>query len=149
MNRTLSNITRADLANAKKQEGASFDVLPEGKYTAKIIEFVEEASYNYVKVEINGKSYNFFYNYFLKDSTVFNEDVLAWIFALSKVPLTENTSLLEVTNSAIGSSYEIEIYNYTSKTGKNAGKKQHAIRFSTVPTPVTVDISTEEFELPY
>lgn len=149
MNRTLSNITRADLANAKKQETANFEILPEGKYTAKVIEFVEEATYNYVKLEINGKSHNFFYNYFLKDSTVFNEDVLAWILALSKVPVTDTTSLLEVTNSAIGSSYEIEIYNYVGKTGKNAGKKQHAIKFSTVPTPVTVDITSEEFELPY
>lgn len=149
MNKTLNNITMADLANAKKQEGTTFEILPEGKYTAKVIEFVEEQTYNYVKLEINGKVYNFFYNYFLKDSTVFNADVLSWIIALSKIPVTDTTSLLEITNSAIGSSYEVEIYNYVGRTGKNAGKKQHAIRFSTMPTPVTVDITTEEFVLPY
>ena len=110
---------------------------------------IEEENYNYVSLELNGVKYNFFYNYFLRDTDTFDADVLNWIVGLSTIAVNENTSLIDITNSAIGSSYEIEIYNYTPKTGKNAGKPQHGIQFSTTPKLVTVEIESEEFVLPY
>lgn len=148
MNRNLSNITIADLDTAQSNVTEQ-QILPAGKYVAKVLGFTEEENYNYVSLEINGVKYNFFYNYFLKDSDVLNADVLNWIISLATIPVGENTSLIEISNSAIGSSYNIEIYNYTSKSGKNAGKEQHAIQFRTKPEIVVVDITTEEFELPY
>ena len=148
MTRNLANITIADLQGA---ESKSFEapILQAGKYTAKVLGFTEEENYNYVSLEINGTKYNFFYNYFLKDTDTFDADVLNWIISLSTIPVVENTSLIEVTNSAIGSSYTIEIYNYTPKTGKNAGKPQHAIQFKTKPELTVVEVQTEEFELPF
>ena len=147
-NRNLSNITVADLATAKQQPNTP-RVCPEGEHVAKVLGFVEEETYNYVSLEINGVKYNFFYNYFLKDSDELNAEVLNWIVSLSTVPVTETTSLIEITNSAIGSSYKIKIRNYTSKTGKNAGNMQHAIDFSFKPELVVVEVQTEEFELPF
>ena len=85
----------------------------------------------------------------MKDTDVFNADVLNWIIGLSTIPVSDKTSLLDITNSSIGSSYKIEIYNYTPKTGKNAGKPQHGIQFSTKPELVVVEIGTEDFVLPY
>jgi hypothetical protein len=149
MNRNLTNITAADLRNAKQREQKGFEVCPPGVHTARVIEFVEEETYNSVKLEINGKQYNFFYNYFLRNSQDFDADVLNWIISLSTIPVTDTTSLMEIGNSAIGSSYKIEVYNYTSKSGKNAGKVQHGIQFSTKPELVTVEIEEEEYNLPY
>ena len=148
MNRNLSNITIADLGNAQSNS-IERQILPAGVYTAKVLAFVEEENYNYVSLEIAGVKYNFFYNYFLKDSDTFNADVLNWIIGLATIPVDDKTSLIDITNSAIGSTFNIEIYNYTAKTGKNAGKAQHAIQFRTKPELVTVEITTEEFELPY
>lgn len=146
--RNLANITIADLGTAQTTN-VEKPIVPAGIHVAKVLGFTEEENYNYVSLEINGVKHNFFYNYFLKDTDVFNADVLNWIIGLATIPVQENTSLIEITNSAIGSSYNIEIYNYTAKAGKNAGKEQHAIRFSTKPELVVVEITTEEFELPY
>ena len=147
-NRNLANITIADLGSAQSQSNEK-PIVPAGTHTAKVLGFTEEENYNYVSLEINGVRHNFFYNYFLKDSDVFNADVLNWIIGLATIPVDENTSLIDITNSAIGSSFKIEIYNYTAKTGKNAGKMQHAIDYKVKPELVVVEITTEEFELPY
>lgn len=149
MNRNLANISVSDLGTAKQRENTGFKVCPPGLHTARVIAFNEEENYNYVSLEINGAKYNFFYNYFLRNSQDFDADVLNWIISLSTIPVTDATSLQEIANSAIGSSYKIEIYNYTSKTGKNAGKLQHAIQFTTKPEMVAVEIEEEEYELPY
>lgn len=148
INRNLANITIADLANAETKS-VEAQVCPAGEQVAKVLAFVEEETYNYVSLEINGVKYNFFYNYFLKDSDKFNADVLNWIIGLSTIPVTETTSLIDITNSAIGSSYKVEIYNYVSKTGKNAGKTQHSIQFNKKPELVVVEVQTEEFVLPF
>mgnify|MGYP003289303374 CR=1 FL=1 len=148
MNRNLANITIADLGTAQSKTMEK-PIVPAGMHTAKVLGFVEEENYNYVSLEINGVKHNFFYNYFLKDTDTFDADVLNWIISLATCPVTETTSLIDITNSAIGSSYKIEVYNYTPKTGKNAGKPQHGIQFSTKPELVVVEISTEEFVLPY
>lgn len=148
MNRNLSNITIADLGTAQTQTHEQ-PILEAGTYTAKVLAFVEEENYNYVSLEINNVKYNFFYNYFLRDTDVFNADVLNWIIGLATFPVTDDTSLIDITNSAIGSSYVIEIYNYTPKSGKNAGKPQHAIQFKTRPELTTVEIQSEEFTLPF
>ena len=148
MNRNLSNITIADLGNAQTKNVERPIVLA-GMHVAKVLGFVEEENYNYVSLEINGVKHNFFYNYFLKDTDKFDADVLNWIIGLATCTVKEETSLIDITNSAIGSSYEIEIYNYTPKTGKNAGKPQHAIQFSTTPKLTVVEIQSEEFVLPY
>ena len=89
------------------------------------------------------------HDYFIKDTDKFDSDVLSWIIGLATIPVDDNTSLIDISNSAIGSSYKIEIYNYTPKTGKNAGKPQHGIQFSTKPELVVVEITSEEFVLPY
>lgn len=148
MNRNLANITIADLGDAQTRN-VEKPIVPAGMHTAKVLGFVEEENYNYVSLEIEGVKHNFFYNYFLRDTDVFDADVLNWIIGLSTIPVTESTSLIDITNSAIGSSYKIEIYNYTPKTGKNAGKLQHGIQFSTKPELVVVEITSEEFVLPY
>lgn len=148
MNRNLANITIADLGNAQSKV-VERPIVPAGVHVFKVLGFVEEETYNYVSLELDGVKHNFFYNYFLKDTDTFDADVLNWIVGLSTIAVTENTSLIDITNSAIGSSYEIEIYNYTPKTGKNAGKPQHAIQFSTTPKLTVVEIESEEFVLPY
>lgn len=148
MNRNLANITIADLG-AAQTKNTERPIVPAGIHTAKVLGFVEEENYNYVSLEIDGVKHNFFYNYFLRDTDVFDADVLNWIIGLSTIPVTESTSLIDITNSAIGSSYKIEIYNYTPKSGKNAGKPQHGIQFSTKPELVVVEITSEEFVLPY
>lgn len=148
INRNLANITIKDLEGAETKS-LEKPVLPAGTYTAKVLGFTEEENYNYVSLEINGVKYNFFYNYFLRDTDKFDADVLNWIIGLSTIPVQENTSLIDISNSAIGSSYKIEIYNYTPKTGKNAGKTQHGIQYSSKPELVVVEVETEEFELPY
>ena len=148
MNRNLANINVRDLQGAETKNMEK-PIVPAGMHVAKVLGFTEEESYNYVSLEIEGVRHNFFYNYFLRDSDKFDADVLNWIIGLSTVPVTDDTSLSDITNSAIGSSYMIEIYNYTPKTGKNAGKLQHGIQFSTKPELTVVQIQTEDFELPF
>lgn len=148
INRNLSNITIADLGGAQSKN-TERPIVPAGMHTAKVLGFVEEENYNYVSLEIDGVKHNFFYNYFLRDTDTFDADVLNWIVGLSTVPVTETTTLIDITNSSIGCSYTIEIYNYTPKTGKNAGKTQHGIQFSTTPKLVVVEVETEEYSLPY
>ena len=148
MNRNLSNITIADLGTAQTKTTEK-PIVPAGMHVAKVLGFVEEENYNYVSLEINGVRHNFFYNYFLRDTDTLDADVLNWIVGLSTIAVKEDTSLIDISNSAIGSSYEIEIYNYAPKTGKNAGKPQHGIQFKTTPKLTVVEISTEEFVLPY
>ena len=146
--RNLANITIADLGTAQSKN-AERPIVPAGMHVAKVLGFTEEENYNYVSLEIDGVKHNFFYNYFLKDTDTLDADVLNWIVGLATIAVKEDTSLIDISNSAIGSSYEIEIYNYTPKTGKNAGKPQHGIQFSTTPKLTVVEISTEEFVLPY
>lgn len=150
MNRNLSNIKVADLGTAKQRPNTNaFAVCPSGVHVAKVLGFFEGDTYNTVSLEIDGTKYNFFYDYMLRDGSAFDADVLNWIISLATIPVTDSTGLMEIANSAIGSSYKIEIYNYTAKTGKNAGKLQHAIQFSTKPELTVVDIQTEDFVLPY
>ena len=148
MIKNLANITAADLGSAQTKN-LERPILPAGMHTAKVLGFVEEENYNYVSLEIGGIKYNFFYNYFLKDTDTLDADVISWIVGLATIPVTPTTSLLEISNSSIGSSYKIEIYNYTPKTGKNAGKPQHGIQFSTKPELTVVEIQSEEFQLPF
>ena len=144
---SLNDILVSDIANAKT--GINDEILPAGTYVAKVLNFTEEEHYNYITLEINKKRFNFFYNYYLRDTTDLDANLLNWLKALATIPVNEKTNFLDITNSAIGSSYRIEIYNYTSKSGKSAGKEQHAINFRTLPTLETVEIEEEELELPF
>lgn len=150
---SMQDILMEDLKDAKTTEYVNV-VLAPGKYNAQILEFVEKDTFNYVSVMIDGKKHNFFYNYTLKDSDVLNADVLNWMKALATIQTTPKTPFLEITNSSIGSTYEIEVYNYVSKTGKNAGKTQDAINFRELPVLQTVDatvpgIDVVEDDLPF
>jgi len=147
-NVNLSTLTVKDLANAKTSTG-EFQVCPAGHHIAKVISFTEEQDYSFVTLEIDGKNYNFFYSFFLKDSDDYNADVFNWIIGLSTIPVTDATPLLAITNSSIGHSYEVETYTYVSKTGKSAGKEQHAIRFNVKPLLTTVAVEEEELTLPF
>lgn len=149
MKPTLKDILLQDTASAKTSDGMVNAVLKPGTYTAKILAFVEEDTYQYVSVEINNTRYNFFYNYYLYNTTDLDANLINWIKALATIPTTATTSLLDIANSAIGNSYKIEVYNYTSKNGKNAGKTQHAISFKTLPVIETVEIQTEVISLPF
>lgn len=143
---SLKDVLLKDLATAKTPEGANTEILPAGEYRAKILGFVEEETYQYVAVEIDKKKYNFFYNYFIKDTTDLDANLINWIKALATIPVDDNTTLLTIANSALGNTYKITIYNYVSKSGKNAGKQQHAIRFGTLPVIDNVDITEEVIE---
>lgn len=147
--KSLATLTRKDLGGAQQRQCNEFAVCPAGKHVAKVVRFTEEENYNYVTLEIEKQAYNFFYNYTLKDSDVLDSDVLSWILALATIPVTDETHLIEITNSAIGHSYEIETYVYTPKNGKNAGKPQHGIQFSTLPVLQIVEVETEDIELPF
>lgn len=140
---SLKDVLLKDLATAKTPEGANTEILPAGEYRAKILGFVEEETYQYVAVEIDKKKYNFFYNYFIKDTTDLDANLINWIKALATIPVDDNTTLLAIANSALGNTYKITIYNYVSKSGKNAGKQQHAIRFGTLPVLDNTDITEE------
>lgn len=143
---SLKDLTLNDLNKAK--ETAIGEVLKPGVYVAKVLSFTEEPDFNYITVEINKSKYNFFYDFFIRGTQDYSAEVIKWMRALATIPTDPTTTLLAIANSAIGSSYKIEIYNYTSKSGKNAGKVQHAIRYSTLPVIETVTIETEEIELP-
>lgn len=145
---SLKDILLKDLATAKTPEGAVQEILPAGEYKAKVLGFVEEETYQYVTLEINKKKFNFFYNYYLKDSTDLDANLIKWIQALATITVSDKTTLLEIANSAIGSTYKITVYNYTSRSGKNAGKQQHAIRFSALPVIETGTVEEEIVELP-
>lgn len=146
---SLKDILIKDANTAKTQSGIVNEVLAPGNYVAKILGFTEEEAYQYVSVEINKKKFNFFYNYYLRGTTDLDANLINWIKALATIPVKESTSLLEIANSAIGSSFKITIYNYVSKTGKNAGKTQHAISFKDKPVLETTTIETEQVELPF
>ena len=145
---TLQDILLQDKANAKTQDFEQ-EVLAPGEYVGKIIAFVEEEAYQYITIEIDKKRYNFFYNYYLYGTTDLDANLIDWIKGLATIPTTEKTSLLEIANSSIGSSYKITIYNYVSKSGKNAGKTQHAISFRDAPEIQTVTIEEEDLDLPF
>lgn len=146
---TLKDILLKDAANAKVPEGITLETLAPGEYTAKILGFVEEDTYSYISMEINKKKFNFFYNYYLRGTTDLDANLINWMKALATIPVNDQTSLLEIANSAIGSSYKITLYNYVSKSGKNAGKTQHAISFKDLPVLTMVEVETEEVELPF
>ena len=146
---SLKDILLQDAASAKTGGTIVNEILAPGVYVAKILGFTEEETFQYISVEINKKKHNFFYNYYLKDTTDLDANLINWIKALATIPVNEKTSLLEIANSAIGSSFKITIYNYVSKAGKNAGKTQHAISFKDLPVIETVTIEAEEIELPF
>lgn len=143
---SLSTLKVSDLEKAGTNT-AEFKTCPAGTHLAKVISFTEEENYNFISLEIDKVKYNFFYSYTLKDSDQLNADVINWILALSTIPVTPDTHLLEITNSAIGRTYEVEIRNYTSKTGKHAGELQHSIDFKVKPTLSTVEVSSENVDV--
>ena len=146
---SLKDILSKDANTAKTQGGIVNEVLPPGSYVAKVLGFTEEEAYQFVSLEINKKKFNFFYNYYLRNTTDLDASLINWIKALATIPVKETTSLLEIANSSIGSSFKVTIYNYVSKTGKNAGKTQHAISFKDKPVLETTTIETEQVELPF
>jgi hypothetical protein len=148
-NINLQKILVKDLDKAVVPEGFVSETLPPGTYTGKVLGFTEEETYQYISIEIDKKKFNFFYNYYIKDTTDLDANLINWIKALATIPVKDDTTLLEIANSAIGSSYKIELYNYTSKSGKNAGKVQHAISFKTLPVIVTIDVEEEVIEVPF
>jgi hypothetical protein len=151
MGTSLKDILVADAAKAKASQGGYEEIiLTPGKYTAKVLGFTEEETYQYMSLQINGRKHNFFYNYYNYGTQDLNKQLIDWIQSLATIPVTPKTSLLEIVNSAIGSSYNIDIYNYVSKSGKNEGKTQHAINFKVSPELETVIIETETLEdLPF
>lgn len=147
---SLKDILIKDAKNAKEANGNIVnEVLAPGSYVAKVLGFTEEEAYQFVSLEINKKKYNFFYNYYLRGTQDLDASLINWIKGLATIPVKEETSLLEIANSAIGSSYKITIYNYVSKSGKNAGKTQHALSFKDKPVLETTTIESEEVELPF
>jgi hypothetical protein len=147
---SLKDILSKDAASAKTTGGTIVnEVLAPGTYIAKVLSFTEEENYQYISVEINKKKFNFFYNYYLRGTTDLDGNLINWIKGLATIPVKDDTSLLEIANSAIGSSYKITIYNYVGKTGKNAGKTQHGITFKDKPVLETTTIESEEVELPF
>ena len=146
---SLKDILIKDANNAKEAGGIVNEVLAPGQYIAKVLGFTEEEAYQFVSLEINKKKYNFFYNYYLRNTKDLDAALINWIKALSTIPVKDTTSLLEIANSAIGSSFKVTIYNYVSKTGKNAGKTQHALSFKDKPVLETTTIEAEEVELPF
>lgn len=147
----LKDLLAKDSENAVERPGFDNTPLEPGTYTMKIISFNEEENYNMLIVEIDKKKYNFFYNYYIYGTTDLDKNLIDWIKGLATIPVTPETSLLDIANSAIGSSYEVTVYNYTTKSGKNAGKKQHAIDFKTLPVLSTnqVNIQEDELDLPF
>jgi|LGOV01.1.fsa_nt_gb hypothetical protein len=147
---SLQDILVEDAKNAKSSDFIQ-DTLAPGKYQIQVLEFVEEDTYQYISTIVNKKKYNFFYNYYLKDSTDLNADTINFIKALATVAVTAKTTLLEIANSAIGSTYEVEIYNYVSKSGKNKGKTMHNINYRALPirTTTQVNIDVVEDDLPF
>ena len=147
--RTLSQLNIKDLQGAKAPS-TERPVLPAGEYNAKFMGVTEEETYSYFKLQINNETYNFFYNLYLKDSEDLDANILNWIKSLATITTDDSTSLLAIVNSAIGSTYKIKIYNYVSKTGKNAGKTQHAIDYKVAPQIQAVQtVETEELDLPF
>lgn len=147
---SLKDILSKDASTAKVAAGNIVnEVLAPGTYLAKVLGFTEEENYQYVSLEINKKKFNFFYNYYLRGTTDLDGNLINWIKALATIPVKEDTTLLEIANSAIGSTFKVTIYNYVSKTGKNAGKTQHALSFKDKPVLETTTIESEEVELPF
>lgn len=136
------------MAGAKAPERVDV-IVPAGKQQLVFAGNVEEETYNALKFQWQGKPVMFFYNPLLKDSTDLNQQVLDWIKALANITITDKTNFQEIFNSAIGSTYEIEVRNYTSQKGKNAGKVQHAIDFAKLPVKVMNTIQTEDITLPF
>jgi hypothetical protein len=151
MGTSLKDILVKDASKAKAaQSGYEEIVLTPGTYIAKVLGFTEEETYQYMTLQINGKKFNFFYNYYNYNSQDLNKSLIDWIQSLATIPVKPETSMLEIVNSSIGSSFKIEISNYVSKSGKNAGKTQHTVNFRTLPELETVVIETETLEdLPF
>ena len=145
---TLKDILIDDAVSAKTPENGS-ELLTPGDYVGKIISFVEEETYSGIKMEVNKKPYLFFYNWTIRDTNDLNAEVIAWMTALATIPTPTGTSMLAITNSAIGNSYRFRVYNYKAKTGKNVGKDQHAISFRDLPVIETQNIIEEEVVLPF
>lgn len=151
MAKTLKDILAKDLAGAKIKSFEE-DILSPGEYVGKLLGFTEEETYQFMTFLIGGKKYNFFYNYFIYGTQDLDGQLLNWIKALATIPVDDSTSFLAMANSAVGNSYKFTIYNYVSKSGKNAGKTQHNINFKVLPTKEEVIIETEEIsteDLPF
>ena len=147
---TLKDILLADTKDAKTSSYENI-ILPAGDYVAKILNFTEEETYQYIAMEIAGVRHNMFYNYYIYQTEDLDGNLINWIKALSTIKTDDTTSLLDITNSAIGCSYKIVVYNYVPKSGKNQGVQQHSISFKDLPTQETVAvvIEEEELDLPY
>jgi len=143
---TLKDILIADEENAKTS-GYDNTILPAGEYDAKILNFTEEENYQYIAMEINGKRFNMFYNYYIYNTTDLDGNLIKWMKNLATIKVTDKTTLLEIANSSIGSTYRITISNYIPKSGKNQGKEQHAISFQDMPQLVVQDVAIENEEL--
>lgn len=143
---SLTNLNVKDIKNAKTQGGYVDEILPAGDYSAKFLGYTEEETYSFFKLVINGKNYNMFYNLLLRDSSDIDANVLNWIKGLATITVTDDTSFTDILQSAVGCTYKINIYNYTSKSGKNAGKTQHAINFKQLPVIQNVEIEEEELD---
>lgn len=150
--KSLKDILVKEEANAVKRVSSVNQVLTPGEYNMKILGFIEEENYSYISVECQGRKYNFFYNLFNKEGQL-DLNTLTWIKNLATCTVGPDTSLLDIVNSAVGATYNVKVYNYTSKTGKNAGKTQHAIDFNVAPTLQINDVTSEDIlvsdELPY
>lgn len=142
--KSLKDILIKDEANAKKRSGATV-VLAPGEYEFKLLGFVEEDTYSYLSVEHQGRKFNFFYNLFNKEGAL-DLDVMTWLKALSTIPVTPDTNLLDIVNSAIGCTYKIKVYNYVAKSGKNKGQTQHSIDFTQIPELIVNTITAEDLD---
>ena len=147
---SLKDILLEDAKDAKTNSYENV-VLPAGEYIGKVLNFTEEDTYQYIAMEVDGVRHNFFYNYYLYETTDLDGNVIAWIKELATFTTNEKTSLLDIANSAIGCSYKFTIYNYVPKSGKNRGVTQHAISFKDLPSQVsvTIDVEEEDLDLPY
>lgn len=147
--KTLSNVTLNDMKGAKANNSFAEQILPAGKHIGKFLGATEEDTYSYFKFEIGGQTYRLFFNLTLKGSDTIDLNTITWIKGLAVITVDDNTKLSEIINTAIGNSYEINIYNYVAKTGKNAGKNQHAIDFKTAPVLQATSVVTEKIDLPF
>lgn len=148
--KSLKDILLKDASTAKSSQ-TTIEALPAGVYTGKLLGITEEEKYSYITLEINKVKRNYFYNIYLRNSDDLNADVFNWLQSLATVAVTEQTSLLEIINSAIGFSFEIKIYNYVSKSSKDVGKTKDAIDFTVLPKLVSVGAIQEEVieDLPF
>lgn len=151
----LATIVAGDIEKARSM----FDkiTLEAGQYRGKLLGFTEEDTYNLMNFEIEVpddegntslQEVGFFYNWYLRNSDDLNADVIAWIKSLATIKVEKSTTMLDIANSAIGSTYVFEVYNYVSKSGKSKGETQHSIDFTVLPIIDTTVVKTETVKAP-